>query len=313
MGLSKINGVELNDVNTINGSLKSNIAKFNGIGISSLTNYVSDNLEFHINANDTNSYNGTTTWTDLAGTENCTLINGPVKASADEFVAFDGVDDRGEVQFVSTDYFFGSTSNTTLWSTMTLQIVISFPDSGSGLIPRDGNFIFGSRTQSGGTRGFRFLIGRRGLGVDIFLGSRMDCGWPNTSDFQLESSTGIYEPIPGKVYSVALTMDRGTSTGGNGHFNGFLNGAQWTPTRVTSHMSQLNNTSRWDSTFINSSSARRGRDKWILQHTQRPNGQLFSSAGTCNVHEVIMYTDVLTSSEIVQNLSAYTDRYGPLN
>ena len=196
---------------------------------------------------------------------------------------------------------------------MTLQIVISFPDGGSGLIPSDGQFAFGSRHQSGGTRGFRFRIGRQGLGVDIFFGTRMDCGWPNSSDFQLNSSTGDYEPIPDKVYSIALTMDRGTATGGNGHFNGFLNGAQWTPSSVTTHMSQLNSTSRWDSTYINHSSVRRGRDVWYLQHFQQSSGALESSAMSCNVHEVMMYTDVLTSLEIAQNIAAYTDRYGALN
>ena len=313
--ISKVSSVAAASIKTIDGVSKASIGKFNNLSFaSSTTAYVSGNLEFHINANDSNSYDGTTTWTDLSGTENCTLVNGPTKPSGEEYVGFDGNDDRGQVTWASSDYFFGSTSNRTLWNTMRMQVIVSFDEDGrTGFVRGDAMLGFGSRNQTGGTRGFRMFVGRRGLSVDLLFGTRMDCRWPNTSEFQYNSSRGYYEPKPGRVYSVALTMDRTTSTNGDGHFNGFLNGAQWTPQSMDGSATQLNSTSSWDSQYINNSSVRKGRDVWYLNHNQVSSGALASSSLQANVHEVILYTDVLTSSEINQNLSAYTDRYGALN
>lgn len=313
--INKISGVSFStNVFAVDGVSKSSIGSINGISApSSQTDYVSTGLEFHVNANDSNSWNGTTTWTDLAGTENMTLVNGPTKPSGESYIQFDGNDDRGEVDWATTDYFYGSTSNYTMWNTLSCQAVISFDEDGStGYVRGDAAFRFGNRYQST-TRGFQVIFDRRGASINIFYGSLMRCKWPNTSEFQYNSSRGYYEPIPGRVYSLAITMDRTKGTNNGGHFNAYLNGSQWTPSGVEGSLTQRDSTSRWDGTYINNSNVRRGRSPWYLCQNQTSSGAFTSSSNEAQVHELIMYTDELTSSEVNQNYTAYTDRYGALN
>ena len=310
--ISKVSGVASASIKKIDGVSKASIGKLNELSFaSSNTDYISTGLEFHVNANDTNSWTGSsTTWTDLAGTEDMTLVNGPTKPSGEEYIAFDGTDDRGYVTWDSSDYFYGSTSDYTFWNTMTVQFVASWPEDGStGYIPIDSHAHIVSRLQST-TRGFRCFFGRLGASFDIFYGTRMDIRWPNTSDFQYNSSRGYYEPKPNQVYSFAITMDR---TSSSGHFNAYLNGQSFTPSSVNGSLTQLNSTSRWNSTFINNSNVRKGRDTMHFEIGQKSNGGLSSSSFTCNIHEILLYSTELTQSEVAQNLTAYTDRYGALN
>ena len=59
-------------------------------------NIVTDNLTFAIDAGSARSYDGTTTVTDLSGTNNVTLANGVTYQSINGGVfSYDGVDDRG--------------------------------------------------------------------------------------------------------------------------------------------------------------------------------------------------------------------------
>ncbi len=311
--ISKISNIAASSINKVDGIAKSSIGKFNNLSFaSSTTDYISAGLEFHVNSQDANSYSGagTTTWTDLAGTENMTLVNGPTKPAGEDYVAFDGNDDRGLVTWNSSDYFYGSTSDFTFWNTMTIQVVASWPEDGStGFIPIDSHIHMISRHQST-TRGFRCFFGRLGASFDLFYGTRMDCRWPNTSDFQYNSSRGYYEPKPNQVYSFAITMDR---TASDGHFNAYVNGQNFTPSSIVGSLTQLNSTSRWNSTYINFSQVRKGRDTMNFQIGQTSNGSLGASGFTCNIFEILLYNSQLSQTNVAQNLTAYTDRYGALN
>ena len=120
------------------------------------------------------------------------LINGPTKASGDDFVAFDGNNDR-EVTWGSSDYFYGSGTNATMWTTMSMQVVISWPEDGStGYIHSDAISTFGSRKQSGGTRGFFFQFGRRIMELDMFFGTKIIVEFPaDTLQVSIQLSGGI--------------------------------------------------------------------------------------------------------------------------
>lgn len=310
--ISKLSGVAAADIAAIDSTAKANIAGVSGLTMPSATTaYVSSGLEWHINSQDSNSYSGAgaTTWVDLTGTQNMDLNNGPTKPSGQDYVAFDGVDDYADVDWISTDYFYGSTSKYTMWTTASMQCVVSFPEEGStGFTYGDAVLRFGSRNQST-TRGFNFDVRRNGVGVNIFYGTYMRIDWPNTSDFQYNSTRSAYEVIPGKTYSIAITMDRSSSSG---HFNAYLNGNHWTPSGTSGSLTQLNSISRWNSTYINNSNVRRGRVPWYFCIGQSSSGAVSSNALPANVYEYMLYTSELTEAEVEQNQQAYEDRYGAI-
>lgn len=315
--ITSISGVAANLIVKRSGHPRANITGLasrspNRLSFSpSLTDYVSTNLEWHINSQDSNSYSGAsaTTWTDLVGTQNMDLNNGPTKPSGEDYVAFDGIDDYAEVDWASTDYFYGSTSNYTMWTTASMQCVLSFPEDGNtGFTYSDAVLRFGNRYQST-TRGFNFDVRYNGVGVNIFYGTYMRINWPATSDFTYNSSRGFYEVIPGKTYNVAITMDRSSL---NGHFNAYLNGNHWTPNGTNGSLTQLNGISRWNSTWINNGNVRRGRVPWYFGIGQFSNGTISSNALPSNVYEYMLYTSELTETEVEQNLQAYEDRYGTI-
>ena len=311
--IREINAVDLDNIQRINSISKSAIVGFDTVGTpSDTTDYVSTGLEFHVNASDTTSWTGTTTWTDLAGTENMSLINGPTKASGDDFVAFDGNNDRGEVAWGSSDYFYGSAStDKTMWTTMSMQVVISWPEDGStGYIHSDAISTFGSRKQSSGMRGFFFQFGRRGMELNMFFGTKIIVEFPaDTTEFQYNSSRGYYEPKPNRVYNMAICIDRSA----NPEVTCYLNGQTFTPDDVTGDATQVGTSSTINTTYLDDSSVRRGPSPWIANHFQFSNGSLTSSALTANWHECLLYSTKLSASEVQQNHDAYVDRYGALN
>ncbi|MEL0120033.1 MAG: hypothetical protein VXB01_13925 [Opitutae bacterium] len=311
MPINDINGVDWSSINDINGVAASGIAKVSGIEVpSSVTDYVSTGLEHHFNASDSSSYDGTTTWTDLAGNGNMSLINGPTKASGTDYVAFDGNDDRGEIALDSTDYFYGSSTDYTFWTTMSCQAVMSFPEDGTtGYIHADAIQIVGNRNQTSPTRGMWFHFGRRGIELNLFFGSRITIEFPNTSDFQYNSSRGYYEPIPDQVYSFALTMDRSSSP----HLTAYVNGSTFTPSGIEGSATQVGSISTVNGTYLNNASVRKGRTPFYVNIAQTSSGAIVSSATTGNIHELMLYSTELSASEVQQNYDAYVDRYGALN
>lgn len=66
-------------------------------------------LELHLDAGDETSYPGSgTTWTDLSGNNDGTLVNGPLYESTNSGgLSFDGTDDRVDVSNISTSDFNG--------------------------------------------------------------------------------------------------------------------------------------------------------------------------------------------------------------
>jgi len=70
---------------------------------------VTDGLVFYVDAGNSKSYPGSgTTWSDLVGSNNGTLTNGPTFDSGNGgSIVFDGVDDRVDVSNISTSDFNG--------------------------------------------------------------------------------------------------------------------------------------------------------------------------------------------------------------
>jgi len=312
MPINDINGVAWSNINDVNGVAVANIADINGVDApSSQTDYVSTGLEFHVNASDSNSWTGTTTWTDLAGTQNMSLVNGPTVASGTDYVAFDGNDDRGDVTWGASDYFYGSSTNYTMWTTMSMQVVISWPEDGStGYIHADAISTFGSRQQSSNMRGFFFQFGRRGMEINMMYGSRVTVEFPaDTTEFQFNSSRGYYEPKPNRVYNLAICIDRSASP----EVTCYLNGSTFTPNGIEGSATQVGSSSTINTTYLDNSAVRRGPSPWRANHFQLSSGAFTASALTANWHECLLYSTKLSASEVQQNHDAYVDRYGALN
>lgn len=96
MAIDKITGVSWDSIANVSGVAKANIANVNGQDAPSDAGIVTNNLYQYYDASDSNSYPGTgTTWTDLQGNYNVTLIGGPTyNVSAPAHFDFDNVNDR---------------------------------------------------------------------------------------------------------------------------------------------------------------------------------------------------------------------------
>lgn len=310
--ISKISNIAAASISKVDGVAKASIGKFNNLAFAaSNTAYVSNNLEFHINANDASSYDGSTTWSDLSGNGNdMTLRNGPTKPSGQNYVEFDGVDDDGEVQWDSSDYFYGSSTNYTFWDTFSFCTVCSWQEDGStGFIPPDGTVGIGRRIQTSNRRGVLIRAHRLGFQWNVMYGTPVFIKWPNTSDFQYNSSRAAYEPKPDKEYHFAMVFDRTTTP----MLTCYINGATFTPSSVTGNYSGNNGDGSVTTlTYANNSAIRKGDDKFYMMVGGNSNGTL-AYQNTGRVGEFMLYSDALTQSEVQQNKDAYTDRYGALS
>lgn len=97
MAIDKVTGKAWTDLSEINNVAKADIAKVAGVEApSSGGGIVTDNLYQYYDASDSSSYSGSgTTWTDLQGNYDLTLIGGPVYSSTQPaHFDFDFVNDR---------------------------------------------------------------------------------------------------------------------------------------------------------------------------------------------------------------------------
>jgi hypothetical protein len=321
--ITSISGIAANLIVKRSGHLKANITSLaskspNRLNFSpSLTEYVSNGMELHLNALDSNSYSGpnATTWNDISGnSKNVTLVNNPSEpSSGDGYVVFDGVDEYGTITWDSTDYFYGSSTDYTYWDEYSYSFVCSWPENGTtGFIPSDSVVRFGSRQQNNNMRALWMQMDIRGIWIALAYGSNVFFYWPSndSANFQYNSSAARYEPKPNRVIHGTLTMDRTTSP----HVITYLNGQTYTVGAWQgSYASGTNTGSQTNLTFINNSNVRKGPATWYLMHTQGSNGSLVSSTTNGYLREVLMYNRRLSSTEVTQNYDAYIDRYGSLN
>jgi len=97
--IAKISGTAIGSIAKVSGTTKANIAKFAGIDKPSSFDYgnlVTDNLYQYYDVSESSSYGGSgTTWTDIQGNYNLTLVGGPTyNQSQPAHFDFDFVNDR---------------------------------------------------------------------------------------------------------------------------------------------------------------------------------------------------------------------------
>ena len=114
MPANSVNNILLDNIISVAGITKSNIASINNLTVGIVT----DGLAFYVDAGDSNSYPGSgTTWTDIStNSNNGTLTNGPVFDSGNGgSIDFDGTDDYvdlGSVDSSNAISLAGSTGQT---------------------------------------------------------------------------------------------------------------------------------------------------------------------------------------------------------
>jgi hypothetical protein len=122
------------------------------------SNIVTTGLILNLDANNPSSYSGTgTTWTDLTGTNNGTLVNGPTYDSTNGgSLLFDGVNDYVGVPIVN----FGTSSfSTSLWLKPNRYVSSFETFIGQGSYPVNGGGIFyGAFRNDSGTRRIHFSL-----------------------------------------------------------------------------------------------------------------------------------------------------------
>ena len=282
--------------------------------------YVSGSV-MHVVAADVNSYSGpgATTWNDISGnSSNVSLVNGPTEPVAgDDYIVFDGVDDYGVHTWQSGDYFYGDSSTNAMFPSASISFVVSFPEFGSTGYVWNPYAIaqFGSRKQSSGMRCFQMRAERRGILMGFAYGSAHFIQWPSNqpNDFQYNSGTGLYEPIPNRVIHFGIRWEKTPSTGYR-NIGGYINGLPYVASGFTNNPpNQLANSSRCDFQFAGASALRRGQAQWLLQAQHNSSGNILANTLQGDLREVLLYTGALTDAEFLQNYNAYVSAYGPLN
>jgi len=319
--VGKINGVLKSDINRLNGITEATIGKVNDLDFATGAGYVSGAI-MHLVAADSSSYSGpgATTWVDISGsTNNVALVNGPTEPVAgDDYIAFDGVDDYGSHTFQSGEYFYGDSSNTSMFTTASGSVVVSFAEAGTtGFIASDAVWQFGSRKQSSGMRCFQLRVERRGICVLLAYGSVVFVKWPSNdpTNFHYNSSRGYWEPKPDRVIHASIRWERSPATGYR-HMCAYLNGVPFTTSGFTggsSGQSGLASSSRINYTYANASAVRRGQAQWFIGGQHNKSGNLITNTLQSNMGEVLLYSSALTDAEMLQNYNAYISAYGPLN
>ena len=122
---------------------------------------VTDGLVFYVDAANENSYPGTgTTWSDLVGSDDATLTNGPTYNSGNGgYIELDGANDYVETSFNATSYFpLTICAWVNIDDTSGTQIIVDQSTSTVGLGLRTNNAAIESFWRNGGVINIETII-----------------------------------------------------------------------------------------------------------------------------------------------------------
>ena len=192
-------------------------------GFTGASPIVTDGLVFAVDAANYESYPGSgTTWTDLAGNNNGTLINGPTFDSANGgSIGFDGTDDRVDVSNISTSDFSGE-------ATLLCWLACN---SNSPSADQTGIFGFGkatTRPHYPWTNGLAYFDTFRNARVDAFNLSSLDRTTPHLlaittksgGDWKLYQNTTLVKTATAESTIVWDNTTIGTDGGDQWRFQG---------------------------------------------------------------------------------------------
>jgi len=244
---------------------------------------VKENLVLHLDAGDSDSYGGSgTTWTDLAGSNDATLTNGPVYSSAGGgSFALDGTNDYGAISSHSS-FQFGSNTD------YTLEIWFRFDDYASGGAGWDKPLITNHLTSDNPRTGWMLGLAGYAYGTEGQARAIATNSTPYGNDFgpgtdpTYGSGTDGTLINDGNWHHLLLTVDR------DGNAVIYVNG-------VAEVSSSMGTTANIDNT----------KELWLGRHQW--SGGVLTLEG--NISIVRIYNKSLTSGEVLQNYEALKGRF----
>jgi len=99
LGVGLISQTNNVDITSSNITLANSAPKIFGYASAATPSIITSGLIMHLDAGNTSSYSGSgTTWSDLVGSNDATLVNGPTFQSGNGgYIQFDGTNDRAEI------------------------------------------------------------------------------------------------------------------------------------------------------------------------------------------------------------------------
>jgi hypothetical protein len=247
---------------------------------------VTSGLVLSLDAADRNSYPGSgTSWSDLAGSNNSTLTNGPTFSNTNQgVITFDGTNDYAEIATRNISLEFQPTQPYSVFTwfritSITSQTIIANMDNTTGTYPGwdlwfDSNTIAMHLISSWSTNAIKIAVGfnySSYLNQWINFGYTYDGSCPTTSIPSLASVNFYFN---GVLYESGKVMASGT--------DGF-NTSSETITYTTNQRFRV--ASRWASGAV-------------------------SSPSSVTIPIVDAYNRALSASEVLQNYNAQKSRFG---
>lgn len=286
MAIDKINGTAFTNVANLDGVAKANISKFNGQDVPAAANIVTDSLIMHYDFSNTSCYSGSgTSVNDLVGTHDGTLYNG---------VGFDSTDGGALVFDGSNDYMLFDMLD--IWTYMDDAWTVSVWIKYSGTT---GKNIWGIASGDTGAADYFSEAWTLRANSDINNGTRS--GYIRVFLRDRGNGSG------GNVKTVRASWNAGTNDGDWHNIVYTYNNAS-TPV-LTAYVDGVSKTVSYKERqrLLNVENpaerkpaigAAHGRDDVISGHIDADFGHF------------LMYSKVLTSSEVTQNFNATKSRFG---
>ena len=240
---------------------------------------VTTNLVVHLDASNSSSYGGSgTTWTDLTGGNNVTLVNGPTFNNGyDGSIVFDGTDDYAQ-SGTSSDLIIGTQD-------YTMSLWVKYDSAKSEICLMD------NRTAHG--NGTTFSL------VQVGDAMRIKVWEDNTSSYSFESSTNL---SANTWYNITYTR---ISNSASMYINGVQDGSSWTQTYNYSGGNQL--TLGWNY----SRQTGKSMDGYIPHVLFYVNKGLTSSEVTQNYNAIkSRYQEIITTNLVFHLDAANAASYG---
>lgn len=326
MPINDINGVAWSSINDVNGVAAANIADINGVDAPSSASLITTNLVQHLDAGDSSSYSGSgSTWFDLTSNNvDGTFRGSPTYSSSDGggSFSFDGVDDAikfdyddaapirlgedsGEVDYIGSSTSVRTYGDLDADGGITVQAWVKPKANGSTTKPF---LVFGNNnsvTTSEGSsntyryyQGIEFDVGGAGqLIVFVFAGNG---GNASSSRRDRRTADGVLDSYGDSWVNVAFTLndDKGSTLDSN--IKIYVQGAEVSQRAWSAYNEGTGPGLGYRAKFSSSQSA-----KYHGGISLRRGG--FTEGGMA---EMVVYNDILTDAEILQNYNATKARYG---
>jgi hypothetical protein len=324
--ISKVSGVAADSVKKIDGVSKASIGKLNELSFASTVSLITTNLVQHLDAGDSSSYSGSgSTWFDLTSNNvDGTFRGAPTYSSSDGggSFSFDGVDDgikfdyddaapirlgedSGEVDYIGSSTSVRTYGDLDADGGITVQAWVKPKSNGSTIKPF---MVFGNNnsvtTSEASSNRYKYYQGIEfdcgGAGQLIVFAFAGNGGNASSSRRDRRTANGVLDSYGDSWVNVAFTMNDDTGSTLDSNIKIYVQGVEVSQRAWSEYNEGTGPGLGYRAKFSSSQSA-----KYHAGIGLRRGG--FLEGGMA---EMVVYNDILTDSEILQNYNATKARYG---